>query len=221
MSIIPKFLRRCAFDHGWIPARRVRALHQIGWLESVKQGRSIDGEHRPVPWFTYAATSFLDQVIPEQAKVLEIGGGNSSLWWSARNCPVTVIEADQDWADKLRSQGVDDITVVPSADGVRESLKSLRNTGRYFDVVVVDGIAPRDLYLSEAADLVAEDGVLVFDNSDRVEYRSALAGLQGFHRFDFFGIGPQNGYAWATSVFSRGSIIPAGQPEKFLRSIDY
>lgn len=74
MSMIPKFLRRRAFDHGWIPARRIRALQQIGWVESVKHGRPIDAEHRPVPWFTYAAISFLDQVVPESANVLEIGG---------------------------------------------------------------------------------------------------------------------------------------------------
>lgn len=221
MSVIPKFLRRRAFDHGWMPARRIRALQQIGWIESVKHGRPIDAEHRPVPWFTYAAISFLDQVVPESANVLEIGGGSSSLWWAARKCRVTVIEEKQIWADELRAQGVKDIAIAPSAEGVRELLQAFLDSGSSFDVVVVDGIEPRNDYLHEAAALVEDNGILVFDNSDRTAYRPALDGLKGFHRFDFFGIGPQNGYAWATSIFSRNSITPAGRPEQFLRSIDY
>lgn len=215
---LAKRLRRRLFSDGWVPARRVRALHQIGWIESVKHGRPIDADARPVPWFTYSAISFLDQVVPDDTTVLEIGGGNSSLWWTARNCPVTVIEADQTWADELRAQGIHDIAVVASADGVRESLQALLISGRRFGVVVVDGIAPRDRYLNEAAQLVDDNGLLVFDNSDRLAYRSALGGLNGFHRFDFFGMGPQNGYAWATSVFARNGIIPAGRPETFPRS---
>lgn len=121
----------------------------------------------------------------------------------------------------MRAQGVEDIAVAPSAEGVRELLQAYLDSGRSFDVVVVDGIEPRNYYLREAAALVEDNGILVFDNSDRIAYRPALDDLKGFHRLDFFGIGPQNGYAWATSIFSRNGIIPAGRPERFLRSIDY
>lgn len=148
-------------------------------------------------------------------------GGNSSLWWLARNCRITVIEGDQVWVDELRGQGIRDIAVASSADEVRQALQTFRDSGRRFDVVVVDGIEPRNRYLREASALVGDDGILVFDNSNRSAYRPALEGLDGFYRFDFFGLGPQNTYAWATSVFSRQGIIPAGRPERFQRSIDY
>jgi hypothetical protein len=74
MRLIAKFIRKRLGRSGYLPVRNVRALDQIGWLESFKSNQPIDSAHQPVPWFTYAAISFLDQIVREEASVLEIGG---------------------------------------------------------------------------------------------------------------------------------------------------
>ncbi len=114
-----------------------------------------------------------------------------------------------------------DVTVLSDSDMVLDHLESLLSKGRRFDVVVVDGVEPRTTYLLAASRLVSEDGVLVVDNSDRGAYRATLERLEGFNRLDFFGMGPQNQYAWATSVFSRSGFFPRGRPEDFNAAIDY
>jgi hypothetical protein len=74
----------------------------------------------------------------------------------------------------------------------------------YFDVVVVDGMA-RALTAWVAARQVAPGGLVVFDNSDRNDYRKGYEVLQdnGFVRIDFWGLGPINPYEWCTSIFVR------------------
>lgn len=130
-----------------------------------------------------------------------------------------MVESDENWATELRNRGVQNVTVVSDVDEVRSLLQNLYASGQRFGVVVVDGIEPRHSYLNDAGALVDESGVLVVDNSDRVAYQSALNGLEGFHRFDFFGMGPQNPYAWATSVFSRRGVFPEGRRESFSQRI--
>ena len=132
-----------------------------------------------------------------------------------------VIEADEMWAERIRAGGVTDVTIAASAEVVRHVLAELGKAGARFGVVLVDGVEPRSEYLEDAARLVSEDGLLVVDNSDRERYGAALASLHDWHRFDFFGLGPQNAYAWATSIFSRQAVAPRGRRESFKRSIEY
>jgi hypothetical protein len=50
---------------------------------------------------------------------------------------------------------------------------------------------------------LTDDGIIVFDNSDRVEYQDAYDFLKslGFVSIDFSGLGPLNPYGWSTSIF--------------------
>lgn len=72
----------------------------------------------------------------------------------------------------------------------------------YFNIIVVDGMA-RVLTSWLASRQLADDGIIVFDNSDRDEYSDAYRYLEkvGFVRIDFSGLGPLNTYEWCTSIF--------------------
>ena len=78
----------------------------------------------------------------------------------------------------------------------------------YFNIIVVDGMA-RVLTAWLASRQLADDGMIVFDNSDREEYSAAYRYLEqtGFVRIDFSGLGPLNTYEWCTSIFVK-SIRP-------------
>ncbi len=72
----------------------------------------------------------------------------------------------------------------------------------YFNIIVVDGMA-RVLTAWLASRQLAENGIIIFDNSDRDEYKEAYEYLeqQGFARIDFSSMGPLNTYEWCTSIF--------------------
>jgi hypothetical protein len=81
----------------------------------------------------------------------------------------------------------------------------------YFNIIVVDGMA-RVLTAWLASRQLADDGMIIFDNSDRNEYIDAYQYLEqaGFARIDFSGIGPLNTYEWCTSMFVKSlrSLAP-------------
>ena len=134
---------------------------------------------------------------------------------------LTTLESSSEWAERLRSLGLQNIVIAEDAGAVSEHLAHLLSIGQRFDIVVVDGVEPRDSYVETAAQLVAQDGVLVVDNSDRAAYRAALERLTDFKRLDFFGMGPQNAYAWGTSIFTRSGFVPRGSRDSFGSAVDY
>lgn len=75
---------------------------------------------------------------------------------------------------------------------------------QYFDVVVIDSKA-RSLSTALSIAKVKEEGIIVFDNSDRVEYNPLykLLASQGFYRVDFWGPIPMRKYLSCTSIFSK------------------
>ncbi len=71
-----------------------------------------------------------------------------------------------------------------------------------FDVILVDGMA-RALTAWLAIRYIKDDGIIVFDNSDRWQYNGAYRMLSaaGFRRIDYYGPGPINRNEWCTSLF--------------------
>jgi len=74
-----------------------------------------------------------------------------------------------------------------------------------FDIIVIDG-RDRINCARNALAALKPDGVILWDNSDRDEYRLGYELLErnGFRRLDFAGMGPLNAYQWTTSIFYRG-----------------
>jgi len=73
------------------------------WKSSIAMSaRAADGT--PLPWYTYPAIDFLAQRDFSNCNVLEFGGGQSTLWWSARARSVLTIEEDAAWFARLQSQ---------------------------------------------------------------------------------------------------------------------
>jgi hypothetical protein len=84
----------------------------------------------------------------------------------------------------------------------------------HFDVIVVDGAA-RVLCAWLASQRIGGNGLIVFDNTDRIIYQKAYEWLasQGFARIDFWGPSPINRYESCTSIFSKSlaSFLPAAR----------
>jgi len=74
------------------------------------------------------------------------------------------------------------------------------------NIIAIDTYA-RGLCSFLAMRFLAQDGIIVFDNSDWPEYDfiKSMFAENGFLRTDYFGPGPLNHYEWCTSVFKRSS----------------
>ena len=67
------------------------------YLRSARQKVPIDRRGRPVPWYTWPAVEYLEQLDFSGRKVFEYGSGNSTLWWAERVREVISCEHDPVW----------------------------------------------------------------------------------------------------------------------------
>jgi hypothetical protein len=80
----------------------------------------------------------------------------------------------------------------------------LGNYRNRFDVVLIDG-RRRNECAAHAPRSLKSSGIIIWDNSERLRYRTGFEILesQGFRRLDFDGLGPVNPYGSRTSIFYR------------------
>lgn len=198
-------------------ALRTHLISQLAWLESRGRKTSLDLDG-PIPWWPYSLTHFLDQTIPTDWSVLEIGSGASTLWWNKRGNTVTSIETSEYWASRVLQDaprpGNLSVRVVSEVDAAH--LKDALGEQK-FDVVVNDGHGDRNSIASVLCTAVSHRGVFIWDNSDRIEYRDGLNQIDnlGFQRLEFFGMVPIVAYATQSTLFMRNPIEVNGRTISF------
>jgi hypothetical protein len=203
------------------PERDARLRHWMHSLWRVHDSLAI--AELDVPWWTYRAIDVVDAWIAGRrgaVRVFEYGSGSSTVWLARRTSEVHSVEHHAEFAQQLRAALVDHPNVdlrtvepvtspepaVPSSkEGYRgldfaDYVDSIETVGGKFDLVVIDGRA-REACLARALPFVAEDGVLVFDNSRRHRYRRAIAAAAVTER-RFAGLTPTLPYPEQTSLLS-------------------
>lgn len=96
---------------------------------------------------------------------------------------------------------------------IRSSLQTLESNSysgsitKYeavYDIIIIDG-RDRVQCCINSLKALKSNGVIIWDNSDRLEYTEGYEFLKknGFNRLDFEGFGPINSKVWCTTVFYR------------------
>ena len=183
---------------------RTSYLQTTGWLGSISERSSRDIRGEPIPWMTYPSLCFLEPRVRTEMSVFEFGSGSSTLWWARRTRRVVSCEHDQAWFERTRALVPVNVEISHvELEGDRYSREILKYRDA-FDIVVIDG-RDRVNCARNTVPALKVDGVVLWDNSDRDEYRAGYEFLEqhGFRRIDFTGMGPINIYQWSTSVFYR------------------
>lgn len=183
---------------------RASGLRGLGWFRSLRSRQPVDKDGLPLPWYTYAAIHFLAGRVHEGMKVFEYGCGNSTLWWAARVERVASVEHDEIWYDRVKSELPGNVELVKRTLGGGDYCRQATKFGCSFDVIVIDG-RERNKCAVACLEVLADDGVIVWDNTDRPDYETGMAFLEqrGFRRIDLRGLGPGSDLVTCTSVFYR------------------
>ena len=78
-------------------------LETSGWLKSLKEGKSIDYNSNPLPWYSYAAIEFIEDKLKSDFRVFEYGSGQSTLWYAQRVKEVISVEHNPDYFCQIKS----------------------------------------------------------------------------------------------------------------------
>jgi hypothetical protein len=182
-------------------ALRTHVLEQIGW-NATRRNRLATLGCVPIPWWTYGSIQFVDQIVSSTAEVLEIGGGNSTVFWSNRGNQVLTLETNAQWVVKILDH-VSHKTHIKQIQHASPSCVEDAIGDRKFDVAVNDGPGDRTLIVDLLLESLKPGGILIWDNSERSEYAKKISEIRnrGWKELSFHGLGPINAYASSTSVF--------------------
>ena len=182
-------------------------LEDSGWFESMARGEPLDRQGRPLPWLTYPALAFLGERVRPEMTVFEYGSGNSTLWWGERVARLVSCEHDKEWYSRFRSRiSADHIRYLwrRHKGGCPDYAAEILHYHKEFHLLVIDG-RQRVACARNGLAALRDDGVVIWDNSDREAYRPGydLLAAAGFRRLDFWGPGPLATRCWCTSIFYR------------------
>jgi len=178
-------------------------LRHVGWFKSIFLQRPVTSNDQPIPWYTYSCLHFLEPRIDSSWSVFEWGAGNSTLWWAARVKFIRTIEHDKLWY-KAMQQSVPENVALSHSPADNRFEEAIAQHAQRYDVIIIDG--KRRVECAKLAPIYLNDGgVIIWDNSDRNDYKTGFLHLQrnGFRQLPFRGLGPSSRQAWETSIFYR------------------
>jgi hypothetical protein len=204
------------------PPRAHRVRHWAYSLTKVHDSLAI--ARLDVPWWTYRAIDVVEAWFaarPHPIRVFEYGSGASTLWLARRADEVHSVEHHAGFAEHIRpaleKRPNIDFHIVESVQSSSPAVPSAKEgnarrdfsdyvatidkVGGTFDLIVIDGRA-REACLVAALPRLAEDGIIVYDNSWRARYRRAIA-ASGVRERKLWGLTPTLPYPDQTSVLTK------------------
>jgi hypothetical protein len=157
----------------------------------------------PLPWYTYPAIDFLTNRDFAGRRVLEFGGGQSTLWWQGRAQSVLTIEGDKDWFDRIKGGMAANVSIhhvpVEPADSLSQIRKLIdMHSEQKFDVIIVDGHRRREL-AAMAFEYLAPNGAILLDNAEGYGFYEEVR-ERHCRRVDFYGFAPGVSLRHCTSL---------------------
>lgn len=180
------------------------ALKEDGWFISYRTKTSVDRNGNPIPWCSYPFIKFLEPRLKKSFSVFEYGSGNSTLWYAQRVFDIKAVEHDKEWYEIVKKKLPANASVVyRELDNGIYSRESAAEKKKY-NIIIIDG-RDRNKCVSESINHLADDGVIIYDNTQVPEYAPSIELLlnSGFRKIDFIGPLPIVAHNNTTTIFYR------------------
>lgn len=183
-----------------------------------------------LPWITYGAIDWLSRHLTREMSIFEWGSGGSTIFWAKHVKQVVTVEHDPLWYKEVKrltvEKGYNNVhlsLVEPVQSEGNENLytstvakyhnysfwqyvKEIDNyPNEYFDIVFVDGRA-RIGCMKHAINKIKNNGYLILDNSERIEYQAGWNLVNNWKDIKIYGPGPYNRYPWETRIWSKSTL---------------
>lgn len=180
------------------------SAYRSGYYRSAIKREAVTRSGKPLPWYTYPCIDFLKHRNYKDKVILELGGGQSTLWWAARANHVVTLEGDWSWYEKLSKKVPNNVSLgyvsMESSERNVSDVKRLLNEGKYtsFDVIVIDGLYRYEM-IEVAMNWLSSDGIVICDNAEGYGFYEGLKATR-LSRVVFFGNAPGVVLPHATSI---------------------
>jgi len=172
---------------------------ELGHRRSRGSRATVNKDGDPIPWYTYPAIEYLEQIDFSNKTVFEWGAGNSSLYWARVAKGVVSVDDNPEWFQRLETSRPGNQT-VHLVQGRQEYVGFIAKANRKYDVIVIDGSFRYDCSLI-APKYLASGGLIILDNSDWWPKSAGALRTADLLQVDMSGFGPINRVTWTTSLF--------------------
>jgi predicted O-methyltransferase YrrM len=164
---------------------------------------------RKEAWFTEDSLVVLEKYFlwNTKLKIFEFGMGASTVWLDKMDSVelLVSVEHDETWYNEVTSRVNKDKTKTILAERPYSQIIE-QYDNEYFDSVIVDG-RDRVKCIESSASKVKKGGILILDNSERLEYTDGINLLKDWIRTDYEQTKPDK-YdftypCWTTSIFKK------------------
>jgi predicted O-methyltransferase YrrM len=149
------------------------------------------------PWLTFGAIITLESIVNKDMRVLELGGGGSTIWF-AKNCKIVkTIETDKKWIDLLRKKIPDNTAIFWSLSELDSVEMIKESTDNEYDIILIDSgwlydekgkhSPNRRLLFETAIPKLKKGGYMIIDNYQH--YGMKNFNYKGFEVYTFDDIG--------------------------------
>ena len=199
--LIPKQLRSGGSLRDFVTLSR-HILFDYGWMRSHRENGPVSRDGEPLPWFTYPAIDYLNQLDISEMDVFEWGAGYSTAFWSKRARSVVSVETSPTWAIRVEKMvRKQNCTVVVTTSDVEEYVKVISNYP-VFDIIIIDGIGEsRRSCALTAPNHLRPGGIIIVDNTDQWPRTAEVLRKADFIEVDFTGFSPGMTSCHTTSIF--------------------
>jgi hypothetical protein len=108
-----------------------------GRINSNKSKKPIDADGNPIPWYTYPAIEFFNQINVIDLKIFEYGCGYSTIYWNVRGAKVWSVDHDQLWFNEIKNQLFDQCKGLYLASDKYQYANSIKKCNEKFDIIVI------------------------------------------------------------------------------------
>ena len=180
------------------------AQREDGWFRSFDTKQSVDAAGHALPWCTYSFIKFIEPRLKKDFTVFEYGCGNSTLWYAQRVNLVISVEHNILWMNSISKKYIPHSIIVHREIPNKIYACSISEWNQTFDIIIIDG-EDRNACVEESVKYLSQAGIIVFDNSQLLEYQSSLAHLKqiGFKEISFIGTLPIVPHNNTTTIFYR------------------
>ena len=190
----------------------IRFAYLSGYWRSSFKRAAVTKSGSPLPWYTYPAIDFLKFRNYQDKRVLEFGGGQSTLWWAEHAESVVTLEGDEQWFNDIKQGMPSNVSLhyvsmqnreenVIAVNGVLKQYPQAK-----YDVIVIDGLYRFEM-IEIALKHLNNDGVIICDNAEGYNFCEGFKG-SGLQRVDFFGNAPGTVLPHCTCLyFAQNSFI--------------
>lgn len=178
-------------------------LEETGWVNSFKLQMPVDRNNNPLPWVTYPFIDFIKPRLNKKLDLFEFGSGNSTLFYAGLVNQVYAVENDRDWINRIEKK------LPVNAKLIYQEVRAGGDYSNYaatlnmkFDIIIIDGRDRVNCCINSVKAL-REGGVMVLDDSERLEYKPALDFFKSnnFKEIHFWGMAPGVKMRKCTTVF--------------------